>query len=471
MGVVGTVRKVFYSNGKELPLRRPGVELPAARREYNFYFQDDWRSPRRLTLNLGVRYEFNSVPVDLSGMQVVNDKPLNSRVGDVALLPAGPGTDRSWYNNDHNNFAPSVGFAWTPFGDNKTAIRGGFRTAYNRLVNWALNVVEQNQPGTTRTSIIRPNSGASSTNPTTVRASDAQVQTLVAPAPQRHRRPAGAARRAHRPQLDAAAVRPEPPHPVRQPVEPQHPAPDRQGYGGRARLRRQQGHPHVPHDEREPDRPHAGVHRRLPRRAGGRPPGHRRPPARHVRRNAAVHASPPTSPTTTSAASSPPSTPAPSRSTVSTSADVSSRPGCAQGYFRNPQFTTAALGCSCTDTSYNSLQVSLNQRFSRSMMFMTNYTWAKSLDDISDDTDGAGQGLLIPTDSNNRRLDRGRCSFDIRHQFRAGVIYELPSAPASSGYKAACCPASSAGGRPTPSSTGRAAIPSPSGPPRGRPPS
>ena len=103
--------------------------------------------------------------------------------------------------------------------------------------------------------------------------------------------------------------------------------------------------------------------------------------------------------------------------------------GLPQSYFRNPQFTTAALGCSCTDTSYNSLQISLNKRFSRSMMFMTNYTWAKSLDDISDDTDGAGQGLLIPTDSNNRRLDRGRSSFDIRHQFRAGLIYELPLRP------------------------------------------
>jgi hypothetical protein len=100
--------------------------------------------------------------------------------------------------------------------------------------------------------------------------------------------------------------------------------------------------------------------------------------------------------------------------------------GLGQGYFRNPQFTIAALGCSCTDTSYNALQISLNRRFSQGLMFQTNYTWAKSLDDISDDTSGAGQGLLIPYDSNNRRLDRGRSNFDIRHQFRAGALYELP---------------------------------------------
>ena len=61
----------------------------------------------------------------------------------------------------------------------KTAVRGGYRMAYNRLVNWALNVVEQNQPGTTRTSILRPNSSASQTNPPAVRANDPAVQTLV----------------------------------------------------------------------------------------------------------------------------------------------------------------------------------------------------------------------------------------------------------------------------------------------------
>src|SRR5262249_50896711 len=133
MGVVGTVQKVFYSNGKQFPSADQELQFLQRAREYNFYFQDDWRVSSRLTLNLGVRYEYNSVPYDLSGMQVVNDKPLNSASADVALLPAGPGTDRKWYNNDLNNFAPALGFAWTPRADNKTAIRGGYRMAYNRL--------------------------------------------------------------------------------------------------------------------------------------------------------------------------------------------------------------------------------------------------------------------------------------------------------------------------------------------------
>ena len=68
----------------------------------------------------------------------------------------------------------------------------------------------------------------------------------------------------------------------------------------------------------------------------------------------------------------------------------------------------------------------MNRRFSGGLHLQTNYTWAKSLDEASDDTNGAGTTLLLPRDSNNARLDRGRSAFDIRHQFRAAAIYELP---------------------------------------------
>ena len=420
MGVVGTVRKVFYSNGSEFPGADNELRFAQRTREYNFYFQDDWRVSPRLTLNLGLRYEFNTVPVDKSGMQVVADKPLNSRNGDVTLLPAGPGTNRQWYANDYNNFAPSVGFAWSPFANNKTAIRGGYRMAYNRLVNWALNVVEQNQPGTTKVSIIRPNSTGQ-----TVRASDAAAQTLVSQLPNGI---------------------------VGRPVE-RTPAPDRSSTPllFETNLRTPFVHQWNFSIQREIIRDtvlelayvgNKGTHmfRMMNANQATITPEFL---ASFVAAKSGVRTGPVGALLNTYGTAVPSSiTDAFANNDVGaflTTVDTGSfngvvggrlvAAGLGQGYFRNPQFTSAAVGCSCTDTSYNALQISVNRRFSQGLMAVANYTFAKNIDDISDDTDGAGQGLLIPLDSNNRRLDRGRSDHDIRHQFRAAVIYDLPFGP------------------------------------------
>ncbi len=422
MGVVGTVQKVFYSNGKDFPSADQELKFLQRSREYNFYFQDDWRISSKLTLNLGLRYEFNGVPFDLSGMQVVNDKPLDSRSGDVSLLPAGPGTGRPWYNADKSNFAPAVGFAFTPFGDNKTAIRGGYRVAYNRLVNWALNVVEQNQPGTTRTNIIRPNSSANAANPASVRASDAAVQTLVGQLPNG---------------IVGLPVQRMPPQdrsstPLLFDPNLRTPFVHQWNFSIQRQLLRDTvleiayvGNKGT-HMFRMMNANQATVTPEFLSSFKAAQAGTRTGTVGKLL-DTYVGALP--SNITTAFTNNDVSTFITAVDTGVFNGVVGGRlvaAGLGQGYFRNPQFTTAAVGCSCTDTSYNALQISVNRRFSSGLLFQTNYTLGKSLDDISDDTDGAGQGLLIPKDSNNRRLDRGRSNFDIRHQFRAGVVYELP---------------------------------------------
>jgi len=425
MGVVGTVQKVFYSNGKDFPSADQELKFLQRAREYNLFFQDDWRITSNLTLNLGVRYEYNSVPEDLSGMQVVNDKPLDSRTADVSLLPAGPGTDRKWYNNDLNNFAPAVGFAWTPRGDHRTAIRGGYRTAYNRLVNWALNVVEQNQPGTTRTSIIRPNSAITSANPASVRASDPAVQTLVGQLPNGivglpvQRTPA--ADRSSTPLLFDPNLRTPFVHQWNFSIQRQilHDTVLEVAYVGS----------HGTHLFRMMNANQAVITPAFLDSFRSAQKGIRTGPVGALLDTyGATAASVPAS-ITTNLSNSDVGAFITAVTTGVVNGVVGGRmtaAGLGLGYFNNPQFTTAALACTCTDSSYNALQISLNRRFASGFMFQTNYTWAKSLDDVSDDTDGAAQTLLIPTDSNNRRLDRGRSNFDIRHQFRAGVVYELP---------------------------------------------
>ncbi len=83
---------------------------------FGAYLQDDWRVRSNLTLNLGLRYEMSTVPTETSG------KLANLR----NLTDAAPHLGNPFFNNPTlRNFEPRVGFAWDPFSNGKTAIRGG----------------------------------------------------------------------------------------------------------------------------------------------------------------------------------------------------------------------------------------------------------------------------------------------------------------------------------------------------------
>jgi outer membrane receptor protein involved in Fe transport len=83
--------------------------------DLNYFLQDDWRVSPRLTLNLGVRYEYQRNP------EAVNPNP---------VLPQ---TRNSV--NDRNNIGPRIGFAYDINGDGKTSIRGGWGIYYGRVIN------------------------------------------------------------------------------------------------------------------------------------------------------------------------------------------------------------------------------------------------------------------------------------------------------------------------------------------------
>jgi outer membrane receptor protein involved in Fe transport len=86
------------------------------------FAQDDWRIRPRLTLNLGVRYEYVTPLKEKNGL-LANWDPT------VGLVQVGQSSDinlrGSPYLPDKNNFAPRIGFAWDINGDGKTVVRGG----------------------------------------------------------------------------------------------------------------------------------------------------------------------------------------------------------------------------------------------------------------------------------------------------------------------------------------------------------
>ena len=88
-----------------------------------FYTQDDWRVKPRLTLNLGLRYEFNTIPDEATGRSVA----LRNIRSDSMTTP-GPLFGE---NPSLHNFSPRFGFAWDVQGDGKTAVRGGVAWLYD----------------------------------------------------------------------------------------------------------------------------------------------------------------------------------------------------------------------------------------------------------------------------------------------------------------------------------------------------
>jgi hypothetical protein len=98
------------------------------------YFQDDWRVSKRLTLNLGVRYDLDTPRTERYNRMNYFDptiaSPLAKMVPGYSNLTGGlvfvgvDGRPRTQYHMDTNNFAPRIGFAYQL--DDKTAIRGGW---------------------------------------------------------------------------------------------------------------------------------------------------------------------------------------------------------------------------------------------------------------------------------------------------------------------------------------------------------
>ncbi|MEP7364005.1 MAG: TonB-dependent receptor [Acidobacteriota bacterium] len=94
---------------------------------YNAFVNDTWRAAPKLTLTLGVRYEFNTPPHDRYNRANLYD------VATQSLVPVGTGNmPRAGYTSDRNNFAPRIGLAYTLGSRGTTVVRAGYGFYYDQ---------------------------------------------------------------------------------------------------------------------------------------------------------------------------------------------------------------------------------------------------------------------------------------------------------------------------------------------------
>jgi hypothetical protein len=331
------------------------------------FIQDDWKITNRLTLNLGLRYDFASNPTTVKEpVFVINNLASPTTTQDDFIAAEHPFIS----NPNVKNFDPRIGFAWDVFGDHKTSIRAGFgmfhepvtsRTYANNNTSFHPNTplffsffttnlfpLLPNDPNQIITSPLMGNLPAKKTIawyyalPNTVDTAPYIMQYNLTV--QR--------------ELGAGTVL----------------TVGYNGSSGRNLFLWSNVNPPLAFSDQSADWQAAN------------------------------------------AATWPGATGQGTRGTVSNPF---------VGLYTNPNFQAVEGVTPTAHSSYNSLQISLNRQFSASLVGNIAYTWSKCLDNASA-TNSSEQGQWAVYNAYDPDLDYGPCSFNSNHVFTANALYRLP---------------------------------------------
>ncbi len=189
-------------------------------REFDAFFQDTWNFRPSLTFNLGLRWEFATVPDETRGLVLIPEGGFQSvygvsgsrgffnpgtfngspcpTLGSLPLqrttanatnlinacatryVPGASSNGKPLYKTDYNNFGPVIGIAWDPFKNGKTSIRAGFRISYFQDAFAIIQANVDDNEGLLVNPTCIPTAGGCVNNPTLLRD---VVRNSVAPVP------------------------------------------------------------------------------------------------------------------------------------------------------------------------------------------------------------------------------------------------------------------------------------------------
>jgi len=141
LGVPSRIQQAFLANFSSDSYGNTNFATVYTRaHQYDSYVQDEWKLRSSLTLNLGVRWEYNPAPYDAKQTLVPNVFPDGSQ-GPVTYVKA-----NSWFNNDNiGAVGPRVAIAWSP--DSKTSVRAGYSWLFDTLSTFQVTAMAGKMPG------------------------------------------------------------------------------------------------------------------------------------------------------------------------------------------------------------------------------------------------------------------------------------------------------------------------------------
>mgnify|MGYP001262311141 CR=1 FL=1 len=149
LGRIGSTQAGYVSQPSLAAFKPAGSinDMDARWDEYDFYVQDTWHATPNLVIDYGLRDDTRLAPKFQGFPSLVPNQDMRYGTPLTSPLQFVPG---KFMNNRWNNLGPSIGFAWDPFKDGKTSVRGNYRIAFDRIDSFSFSsTVFQGLPGLT----------------------------------------------------------------------------------------------------------------------------------------------------------------------------------------------------------------------------------------------------------------------------------------------------------------------------------